>query len=152
MRSICSRSASLRSSSARGDAVLDVAGVPCAHDRHLDGRVGERPGDREPADRDTELLLGESLELANRRDVAAEVLALEEGRSAAPVVWGEGRVLVHRSGEQPVGERPVDQDTDLVFAAVGQDLRFDPAAEEVVRRLERLHRPRLGELGHLLAS
>src|SRR5215218_6316799 len=40
----------------RGDAVLDVAWTPCADDRDLDGRIGERPGDREPAHRDAHFL------------------------------------------------------------------------------------------------
>ena len=37
-------------------------------------------------------------------------------------------------------ERPVDEHADVVLAAVGQDLRLDPATEQVVGRLQGLHR------------
>ena len=56
MRSICSRSASLRSSSAAATLSSMWRGLPGADDRDLDGRVGEGPGDREPADRNPDSL------------------------------------------------------------------------------------------------
>ena len=48
-----------------------------------------------------------------------------------------------------MGQRPVDEHPDVVLASVGKDAPLDFAAEQVVRRLKRLHRPRARELGHL---
>ena len=60
MRSIRSRSASLRLSSAAATLSSMCRGLPGADDRDLDGGVGQGPGDREPADGDSELIGGEA--------------------------------------------------------------------------------------------
>lgn len=132
-----------------GDGFLDVLRAPRTDDRHLHGRIRQRPRHRQLSDRAREILRGKALELAHRLEVAVEGLARERGIPAPPVAALEGRVLVEATGEQPVCERSVGEYSDLVRACVRQDVRLDSAAEQAVRDLVGLHRPRARELRHL---
>ena len=49
-----------------------------------------------------------------------------------------------------MGERAIDEHADVVLERVGQEIRLDPAAEEVVRGLKRLDGPPAGEVVDLL--
>ena len=126
----------------------EVGRVTGADDRNIDGRIGDRPRDRELRERD---LVGGGvlLQPSHQLEISRELLTLEVGAAAAPVVRGECRLLRHRPGKQPVSKRTVDEDTDVVLRRVRKDFRLDVAVEHVVWRLIGLDRPVLGELCHL---
>ena len=126
-----------------------MPGAARADDGHVNCQIGQCPGDRQLGDRGTELIGGNALQLADDLQVAPEGLALEHGALAAPVVGGEGCVLVHAAGQQPVGQRSVDEHPDVVLTGIRKDLGLGVAAEQVVGRLQRLHGPRACELGYL---
>ena len=52
-------------------SLLDLARIPCADDRHIHSRVGQRPGDRQLTNREFSLF-GEALEFANDVQIAAQ--------------------------------------------------------------------------------
>jgi hypothetical protein len=79
-----------------------------------------------------------------------EGLTLEQVGARAPVALLEGGVLVEGSGQQPVGQWPVHEHADVVLGAPGQDVGLYVAAEEVVGRLQALHRERALQFGHLV--
>src|SRR5215208_5637774 len=149
MFSISWRSSSERSSSAAGGRALDVVRSARPYYRGVHGRVGERPGDRELHNRAVPLL-GEPLQLLDCLQVSLEVLAPEEVALGAPVVTGALLVGGHPPGEQPVGQRSVDEDPDAVLGGVGECLLLDVAPEEVVGRLQAVDLAPFLELGHLL--
>src|ERR1700736_1163886 len=107
------------------DRILDVPGAAGADDGDVDGRIGEGPGDRQAADRCTQLELSEPLQRGDHPQVAPIELASEEVALGAPVVRREAGVGAQPTAEQPMGERSVDQDADVVCLRVGQDLSLD---------------------------
>src|SRR5438128_438465 len=87
---------------------------------------------------------------ASAGEVATECLPGEVRALSPPVVAGEPRLGCHRSGEQPVCHRPVNEHADVVIHGVGEDLVLDLATEQVIGRLDGLDPAEAGELLHLL--
>ena len=66
------------------------------------------------------------------RQIALKAVAVEELTLAPPVVWCEGRLWRERSAKQSMRQWTVDEHSDAVLLAIGQDLLLGLAPEETV--------------------
>src|SRR5580692_3022984 len=69
-----------------GKCFVDVIGIASADDRDLNRGIGERPGNGELTDRDTELAPRERGELVDSFKIVQIHLALEIGALRTPVI------------------------------------------------------------------
>src|SRR5436190_2345272 len=133
----------------RRGRLIQMSRPPRPDDGHVDGRLRKGPRDRELRERDA-ALLGDLLQSLDDREVATEGFAREVRTARPPVVLRESRLGCHGSGKQPVRHRPVDEHADIVIHGIGQDLVFDLATEQVVRRLQGLHPAEASQVFDLL--
>src|SRR5919199_772645 len=132
----------------RRSCAFDLVWPPRPDYGDVHGRVGERPGDRKLG-YGVPPFLGELLQLLDRLQVLAEVLAPEEIALAAPVAFRELLVRAHLAGEQAVGQWAVDEHPYAMLDAIGEYLFLDVAPEEVVGWLQAVDLAGTLELGHL---
>jgi hypothetical protein len=89
------------------DDRVDLIRPAEACDRPVDPRVAERPGDRDRAGRDAELL-GDLPQALDEPEVARELRLAVALAAPAPVILGQGLdpLARHRPGQQPdaIGE------------------------------------------------
>src|SRR5215510_15830611 len=83
-------------------------------------------------------------------EVLAESRLLEFGVGAAKIVAVECAGQSHSAGQKSAAKRAISECGDLVLAAIGQDLVFDPAFEQIVRGLQHVQRSKSAKLFHLL--
>jgi hypothetical protein len=98
---------------------------------HINRGLGQHPGDGQLRDGHSPSFR-QALQLLDDRDIALEILAVEELTLAAPVIWCEGRLGRERSAKQSMGQWTIDEHPDAMLLAIGQDLSLDIAPEETL--------------------
>src|SRR2546421_1755023 len=93
--------------------------------------LGQHPGDGQLCD--GHALSGrQALQVLDDRDIALEILSVEELALAPPVIRCEGCLWRERSAKQSMCQRTVHEYPDACGLAIGQDLSLDISPEEAV--------------------
>src|SRR5258706_10286961 len=109
----------------------------------------EHPADREMNDTLAEAFPGKLVEPLNSSQVLREAWRLEFRISAAQIVAFKYGIRPHASGKQAPAQRAITERRDGVPAAIGQDIGFDAALEQIIRRLQHMKRRDAAKLLHL---
>src|SRR3954453_6755809 len=80
--------------------------------------------------------LGQLIKLFDRGNVLREAKLAELRIVTAQIVTVENRVRPHASGEKAATKRAIAQRGNAVLGAIRQQISFDAALEQIVRRLQ----------------
>src|SRR5580704_11393991 len=97
-----------------------------------------------------EVLLCEMIEPSDGGEILREAWLLEFWVGAAQIVAIEFGIRPHSTGEKTAAKRTIAEGRDPVLAAVGQDIGFDAALEQIVGRLQHMERRNATEPLHLV--
>src|SRR5579872_5960317 len=105
--------------------------MPGADNRDVHSRICEGPPDRDLGHAAAALAC-ERLKGTHDAKVLREFVALEDGARAAPIARRTRGSRIHVAREQPMGEWPVGQHSDVLFTTIWKDVHLYRTVEQVI--------------------
>jgi len=113
---------------------IELIGVPGTPKGDADALI-EHPAHRQLDHPAVIPAVRELIKFLHRTEVLRKARPLKFGVDVAQVIGGEQGVGAHPPAQQAAAQGPIAQGHDVVHEAIGQDVGFNPALEQIVGRL-----------------